>query len=655
MDQVLEKIIEMNLFGSVAIIAVIFLRLLFAKVPKKITVWFWLVAAIRLLCPVNFSSALSIFNNSKMASVKTAARKVPSVVNNKVFEQAQVHNAIKYTVTDAPQISEVQTGASLPDMNTIMFMIWIAGMAVLALLIIFRSVRIVRRLGLKGMEGSSGVYELKGITTSFVIGLFDPKICIPVNISGFEREYILIHERIHIKNKDQLIKAVMLIILCIHWFNPIVWIMYRLLVTDLEMRCDEEVIDIYGDKIKTDYCVSMVMNATEGINHIAVLDSTFAKKTIGGLEIKMRIMNLVKYRKIPAIAAALCLAVAIGSVWILSSNASNDKVKTAVAETTVETAKAKTAKKKSASKKKPAVKTGTCVKASEITNTVSDDNNILIYNSIPEKAEKIVSLDSDTTRNLVDMYVTDKLVGVDTESAYRWEQLDKSIDVLRSADDIIAASPDIVFSRRSNYPSDYNDNVEQELIDAGICLVKIPPCISLEYTKEDIRFIGELIDDTGRADDLVSSFEEQISTVSSYCADIKESEKRSVVFIRYQSTLLNESPYRNFKEISDLIGAKDLPVYEFEYDNSDEFRKKIQDMDPDVIIFEDMGMYMYNDFTSDKRFKDMKAVKNNTFGCIEFDKFRSTNVFDLSESIYRTWSAVYPESYDEMESNQPNS
>jgi ABC-type Fe3+-hydroxamate transport system substrate-binding protein len=369
----------------------------------------------------------------------------------------------------------------------------------------------------------------------------------------------------------------------------------------------------------------------------------------------MRIKNLLKYKKTSGIVAAVCLVLAIGSVWILSSNASNDKVKTAVAETTGETAKAKTAKKKSASKKKPAVKTGTCVKASEITNTVSDDNNILIYNSIPEKAEKIVSLDSDTTRNLVDMYATDKLVGVDTESAYRWEQLDKSIDVLRSADDIIAASPDIVFSGRSNYPSDYNDNVEQELIDAGICIVKIPPCISLEYTKEDMRFIGELIDDTGRAEDLISSFEEQISTVSSYCADIKESEKRSVVFIRYISTLLNESHYRNFKEISDLIGAKDLPVYEFEYDNSDEFRKMIQDIDPDVIIFEDMGMYTYNDFKSDKRFKDMKAVKNNAFGCIEFDKFRSTNAFDLSESIYRTWSAVYPESYDEMESNQPNS
>lgn len=344
MTQILEKLIEMSLFGSVAIVAVIILRLLFSKIPRKVTIWFWLVAAVRLLCPVNFSSALSIFNFDQAAEIKNVAQKAPTVVrdltvNNRVLD----HEYLDYLrkAAQAPSLTthvmpDVQEQAAAIDTNTILFGIWIAGMAVLALMIIIRSFRLIQRLGIKGKEGSSDIFEVDGISSSFVIGVLNQKICVPESVSGFEREYILAHERIHIKNKDQLIKTIMLIILCIHWFNPLVWVMYRLLINDIEMRCDEEVIDQYGDKIKTDYCLSMVLHATEGISHIGVLDSNFAKKTIGGMEIKMRIMNLIKYKKISAVAAALCLAVAIGGVWAISSNASNKRSreeKTVISET----------------------------------------------------------------------------------------------------------------------------------------------------------------------------------------------------------------------------------------------------------------------------------------------------------------------------------
>lgn len=346
MTQILEKIIEMSLFGSVAIVAVIILRLLFSKVPKKVTVWFWLVAAVRLLCPVNFSSALSIFNFDQAADIKNVAQKAPTVVqdltvNNRVLDRDYIdylRKAAKEPTVTTRVMPEVQEQVSAIDINTVLFGIWIVGMAVLALMIIIRSVRISQRLGIKGINGASDIFEVDGIRTSFVIGVLNQKICVPESVSGFEREYILAHERMHIKNKDQLIKSVMLIILCIHWFNPLVWVMYRLLINDIEMRCDEEVIDLYGDKIKTDYCLSMVLHASEGISHIGVLDSTFAKKTIGGLEIKMRIMNLIKYKKISAAAAALCLAVAIGGVWAISSNASNDKSGVVTAEETENTA-----------------------------------------------------------------------------------------------------------------------------------------------------------------------------------------------------------------------------------------------------------------------------------------------------------------------------
>lgn len=88
-----------------------------------------------------------------------------------------------------------------------------------------------------------------------------PVIVLPSLIDRSEREYLICHEKVHIKNKDNLARALGLIIVCIHWFNPLVWIAYKLMYNDLEMRVDEEVIDTIGNEIKKDYCMSIVNHA----------------------------------------------------------------------------------------------------------------------------------------------------------------------------------------------------------------------------------------------------------------------------------------------------------------------------------------------------------------------------------------------------------
>lgn len=318
-------ILNMTLYGSVAIIAVLIFRLVFAKVPKKVTFWFWFAALFRLVCPYNFGSVFSIFN-IKSVELPVAAEQADTamVLKDLPSKEPVIPHAAVNAVTE--KVNDISTSAApvreTVNINDLIFIIWIAGVIVLAGVMLYRSIKLLRRPGIKGYRASE-IIEAGDINSSFVIGLIKPRIIIPSYLEGFEREYIIAHERVHIKNRDQFIKLLFFAVLCIHWFNPLVWLMYILASTDMEMRCDEEVIDRLGDGVKKDYCVSMVLHASEGYRHIGILDSAFTKKTIGGLEIKMRIFNLFKYKKLPVAVSALCLITVFSATWMLSSAASD--------------------------------------------------------------------------------------------------------------------------------------------------------------------------------------------------------------------------------------------------------------------------------------------------------------------------------------------
>ena len=258
----MDHILNMSLYGSVAIIAVIILRLVFTKVPKKVTFWFWAAAFIRLVCPYNFGSVFSIFNiKSVQLPIIWEPVNTAKVIEDLAYKETLVPADAGGAVTE--KVNDIAAAAApvreTINLNDLMFMIWIAGIIVLAGVMLCRSLKLMKRPDLKS-DRASGIIEAGDINSSFVIGLIRPRICIPSYLEGFEKEYIIAHEETHIKNHDQFIKLLLFSVLCIHWFNPLVWLMYILASADIEMRCDEEVIDRFGDKVKKEYCVSMVLS-----------------------------------------------------------------------------------------------------------------------------------------------------------------------------------------------------------------------------------------------------------------------------------------------------------------------------------------------------------------------------------------------------------
>lgn len=100
-------------------------------------------------------------------------------------------------------------------------------------------------------ESCGNVYTHPLVCGSFVAGIFAPKIYISEYLEGAEREYILRHERVHIRRRDYLLKPLAFSLFSLLWFDPLVWIAYYFMMRDMEVSCDESVIrDLPADERK---------------------------------------------------------------------------------------------------------------------------------------------------------------------------------------------------------------------------------------------------------------------------------------------------------------------------------------------------------------------------------------------------------------------
>ena len=153
----------------------------------------------------------------------------------------------------------------------VMLVVWEAGMLFFFLFHFSGYIRLKWRLGTavkiqepdpdhedeKGRRPEHGIYESDRIHGAFVMGIFRPVIYLPSNLTEMERECVLRHERIHIRRRDYLVKLLGLLMVIVHWFNPIAHIAFRLLCKDMEMSCDEAVVSELGEGGKRQYSLDV--------------------------------------------------------------------------------------------------------------------------------------------------------------------------------------------------------------------------------------------------------------------------------------------------------------------------------------------------------------------------------------------------------------
>jgi beta-lactamase regulating signal transducer with metallopeptidase domain len=305
MEQVFLTVLNMSITSSYVIIFVLLARLLLKKAPKIFSYSLWGVVLFRLICPFSFSSTLSFFAFLKANTMEH----IPANIG--YAEQPKVNvgiDALGNLVNNSLPLAA--PAASVNPMQIIIYILslmWVIGAIILITYSLLSYIRLKRKVS-TAMLISDNIYECEKIESPFVLGIIKPKVYLPVSLSENERGYILIHEETHIKRSDYLIKPFAYLVLCLHWFNPLVWVSFVLMSRDMEMSCDESVLKKMGKGIKKDYSSSLLALVADKrmIN--------FSPLAFGESNVKERIKNVLNYKNpvFWVVAAAVMLVVVVG-------------------------------------------------------------------------------------------------------------------------------------------------------------------------------------------------------------------------------------------------------------------------------------------------------------------------------------------------------
>ncbi|MDY4221428.1 MAG: M56 family metallopeptidase [Candidatus Faecousia sp.] len=145
--------------------------------------------------------------------------------------------------------------------------------------------------------------------TAFVLGFVKPKIYIPSGMSGDTKKQILSHERTHLEKGDHWIKMIGFVALALHWFNPLVWIAYVLLCKDIEIACDQRVVQFMELDERKAYSSALLQCSTNRVHYAA------CPVAFGEVSVKYRIKSVLNYRK-PGFWISLLGVAAVGFVTL---------------------------------------------------------------------------------------------------------------------------------------------------------------------------------------------------------------------------------------------------------------------------------------------------------------------------------------------------
>lgn len=340
----------MAFYGSLMVVIILFLRrFLKDRLPKFVFPALWCVVLLRLLVPFSISSPLSvkipadyhgIFSTNPIGFMTEQAD--TTVIEQVVVEDSAALGAgEKSSDAGVEGVVEEATAVYAGDGSSFYWDHTIFSLTVLLYyfgLFITAGILAVQKYGctkkLKSsllMEhnetinallremgmGHILVYTSDETASPLVCGLLAPRIYLPARMEFQNSQllrHIFTHETMHIKRKDNWVKAVMVAALILHWFNPLVWIMVKCLSSDLEAACDEAVLGQYGDEDeRKSYAYSLLAMAVTG-NRTTMLYSAFSKT-----EVEKRIKSILNYKKASVLLSALAVAFLIFGTTVFAT------------------------------------------------------------------------------------------------------------------------------------------------------------------------------------------------------------------------------------------------------------------------------------------------------------------------------------------------
>ena len=315
MTDIFIKVIEMSMTASIVIGVVMVLRLFLRKAPKVFSYVLWAAALFRLLCPISFELPSAPIPSVEIPYSAEVGERNPDglFITNNV---AEITPAPEYSApqTEAPpQVTSVPEPVSETPVKreinyiTIASYIWAFAVIIMAFRGIISWARLSRSLRSAQKMGGN-VYVSPVISDPFIMGIIRPKIYLPTGLSCTESDLIIRHEKAHMHRGDHIAKLVMYAALCVHCFNPLVWLMFRLFERDMEMSCDEKVTANMTKEQKADYSQTLLK--------ISAKPTAAFTACFGENGTKQRIKNVLSFKK-PAVWVVIVLAVAAVAVSVV--------------------------------------------------------------------------------------------------------------------------------------------------------------------------------------------------------------------------------------------------------------------------------------------------------------------------------------------------
>ncbi|MCM1045478.1 MAG: M56 family metallopeptidase [Candidatus Gastranaerophilales bacterium] len=315
MSEWMNTLFNLSLAASFVVVTVLPLRWLLRRAPKKYSYLMWSVVFWRAVCPISFFSPISLFRLFPLMG--TDGNRLEFSVGATLQGTGNAWNLVRGS-SDAGNVGTNLTEIAMPE-NTgavswwnrvepgeICFYLWLIGIVVLLVCAGVSWLRLRRKVAW-AVRVEEGVYESDRISTAFLLGMFRPRIYLPTGLAGRERVFVQEHERVHLGRHDHHIKMLAWFIVLAHWFNPLMWLAFYLMVRDMEMSCDEKVLKNLSGESKEEYGSFLLALAAPA--HFPV--GNFP--AFGESSVKQRIRNILRYRKESWKTAVIVLALV--AVW----------------------------------------------------------------------------------------------------------------------------------------------------------------------------------------------------------------------------------------------------------------------------------------------------------------------------------------------------
>ena len=325
----------MSVAGGVLILFIVVIRAVaIHRLPKTTFFVLWLIAALRLLLPLSIPLPGGLPVN--VASISDAVQDFAA--QNFVQGNEEGSSSTQAPPSFAPDVEpgeQFQATAQEIERVPVFVVVWLAGSLLLAAYFTISYLRSLQKFRMSLPDNTPYVQrwlsehritrplEVRSsdlISSPLTYGILRPVILLPKKFDRSDEtalQYVLAHEYIHIRRFDAITKILFAATLCVHWFNPLVWVMYVLANRDVELSCDGCVLRMLGEKEKSAYARALI-RMEERKSGMSALYSHFSKNAI-----TERIEAIMKFKKTSIAACALALVVTVGATTAFAVSSSD--------------------------------------------------------------------------------------------------------------------------------------------------------------------------------------------------------------------------------------------------------------------------------------------------------------------------------------------